>query len=357
MTCIVNKNEGSNRIPGLDGIRAIAILMVLCAHFISGSNSNWLIKLLAKNGGFGVEIFFVLSGFLITILILREEEKNDGFSIRIFYLRRALRILPPLTIFLVFLSLLNFVGGIKITGLDISACLFFLRNYFGQSQETEHIWTLSIEEQYYLLFPILITLIKSNRIRLTFLVVMVLLLSPWKQYCYSFPEMNWRRTDLRFEPLIIGSAFAISRQAVFPKVLTNQFFSSAWAVFLSLFVIAASFAASKSNLVGIQSLRTTATYVSIGLIVNAVSSGKVWLVSPILATNPIIWLGQISYSLYIWQQLFSPFDNRTNLSWYTFSPQNIFLAFIFGAVSFYLIENPANAFKAKLFGSKSRTGQ
>lgn len=354
-TTITSDKPG--RIPGLDGIRALAILMVLCAHFISGSTSNWLLKTLARNGGYGVEVFFILSGFLITILILREEKKWGTFSIREFYLRRTLRILPPLLVFLASLSIMNSADAIKITLSDIPACLFFMRNYFGQSQVTEHIWTLSIEEQYYILLPIFLITIKSNKIRLGFLLAIIFSLSPWRQYCYSIPDTNWRRTDLKLEPLLIGSVFAISREAVFPKFMTNNFFSGTWAFLSSLLVISASFSISKIDSLWGQSLRTTAIYFAMATLINCASLGKVWLVSDLLATKPIVWLGQISYSLYIWQQLFSPFDNRVNLSWYTFFPQNIILACLFGAISFYLVELPINLLKFKLLKTKFGVSQ
>ena len=116
--------ESSNRIPGLDGIRAIAILMVLGHHFISESSPNWFLSTLAKNGGYGVEVFFILSGFLITILILREEKKWGSFSIRGFYLRRTLRIFPPLLVFLAILCIMHTAGAIKIAISDIPICIF-----------------------------------------------------------------------------------------------------------------------------------------------------------------------------------------------------------------------------------------
>jgi peptidoglycan/LPS O-acetylase OafA/YrhL len=336
------------RLPGLDGIRALAILMVLFAHFIPKSTSNIVLKTLSQNGGYGVEIFFVLSGFLITSLIIREEQKTNIFSIRNFYIRRTVRIFPPLITYLFILIFLTYLGSRKITGLDFTVSLLFLRNYFGECQSTEHIWTLSIEEQYYIFLPLIFILFKDNKNRLIFLICTVSILSPWRQYCCSMPETNWRRTDLKFEPLLLGSIIAILRNSLSSKILTNGFFSSVWAVLFSLAIIALSYKATKYDGLGLNFIRISAVYISIGLIINALASGKVTLISSILTIGPIVWLGRISYSLYLWQQLFSPFDNRTDYSWYTLFPQNILLAFCTGSLSFYCIEVPINKIRSKL---------
>jgi peptidoglycan/LPS O-acetylase OafA/YrhL len=116
----------TNRLPGLDGIRAISISLVIVFHL---TVSTGLKPFTA--GAFGVDIldiFFVLSGFLITWLLCSEETKTGTISLRAFYSRRALRILPPALIYLAAIVLLTRFGWGSVSLGDIASCLFFVRN-------------------------------------------------------------------------------------------------------------------------------------------------------------------------------------------------------------------------------------
>ena len=119
------------RILGLDGLRAISIVLVLICH------SHGLIGLAGRSpsadsavlkGRFGVEIFFVLSGYLITWLLLAEEAGYGSINLRAFYARRALRILPPAMLFLACASILGLVGALALKSWDVIPCVFFFRN-------------------------------------------------------------------------------------------------------------------------------------------------------------------------------------------------------------------------------------
>src|SRR5262249_40534576 len=102
------------RLPGLDGLRAISAVMVVARH-IGQSRDNWgsqSVGAILETGAFGVQIFFVLSGFLITYLLLQEERREGSVNLRHFYFRRTLRILPPAYCYLIFLLLLLLAGVI-----------------------------------------------------------------------------------------------------------------------------------------------------------------------------------------------------------------------------------------------------
>jgi len=138
----------SDHLPALDGLRAVAVAAVMVFHF--GAASFYWAKL-------GVTLFFVLSGFLITLLLMREREATGSVSLRSFYIRRALRIFPAYYVFL----LLSF-AWMLIEGQDVPAALvfsdgFYVLNYvqsFGAFRDTpvSHGWTLGVEEQFYLLW-------------------------------------------------------------------------------------------------------------------------------------------------------------------------------------------------------------
>ena len=126
----------------------------------------------------GVNVFFVLSGFLITWLLLAKDDANGQISLAGFYFRRAFRILPPAIVYLIvaYVGSRLFSQGLVVSNGDFLRSLFFVRNYFGGSKSTDHFWSLAIEEQFYLIWPLIFLILRGNRrIRFT---MCVLILSP-----------------------------------------------------------------------------------------------------------------------------------------------------------------------------------
>ncbi len=133
---------------------------------------NWLF-----DGNLGVRFFFVISGFLITWLLLQEWNQNRSIDLRNFYIRRCLRILPVYFAFLLVLWLLQYFGGLEQSGLTWIGCLTFTRNTFGNAPLSAHLWSLSVEEQFYLLWPATLLLICTrNNLRLLMIVVVSFIL-------------------------------------------------------------------------------------------------------------------------------------------------------------------------------------
>ena len=145
------------RIPSLDGLRTLSIFLVIALHTIQRYAINHTVSTVwygIFNGSTGVLIFFVISGYLITRLLLNEHQKSGSISLRGFYLRRAMRILPPLYVYVAVLLILGWAGRLAITKLDIVSALFFFHNYAPSSMwALEHFWSLSTEEQFYLIWP------------------------------------------------------------------------------------------------------------------------------------------------------------------------------------------------------------
>ena len=136
-------------IPTLDGWRAVAVCLVIGAHcdVILGNNGSWLAMRFAAlfaHAGYGVDIFFALSGFLICTLLLREKERCQTISISRFYTRRVFRILPPMLLYVIFVSCLaTFRPLPKIGKSELFAVLFFYRNYAVGTWYTAHFWSLA----------------------------------------------------------------------------------------------------------------------------------------------------------------------------------------------------------------------
>jgi len=183
-------------IPTLDGWRAIAILAVIVHHatvsyvYPSGPYPSgrglWISRLL---GDHGVAIFFAISGFLICTRLLQEHRKTDRISLKSFYLRRAFRILPPYFLYLAILGVIAAAGVIEVEPIEWWSCAFFFRNYMPGPHPpftgwyTGHFWSLSIEEHFYLFWPLMLVVCGNKRARSAVVVL-------------SFLVMVWRTFDI-----------------------------------------------------------------------------------------------------------------------------------------------------------------
>jgi len=160
--------ETSSRLPSLDGWRALSILIVLGAHTMhtSGfpSDQGHLFHRLF-DGHLGVRFFFVISGFLITWLMLTEERRTGTVDLKNFYIRRALRILPVYLVFLAVLAVLQVFTPFQQSPLAWFGNLTFTTNFLNDSHSSNHLWSLAVEEQFYLLWPALFVFFKPQASR------------------------------------------------------------------------------------------------------------------------------------------------------------------------------------------------
>jgi peptidoglycan/LPS O-acetylase OafA/YrhL len=151
-------------LPGLDGLRAIAVVAVMIYH----ANHTWL-----KGGFLGVEVFFVISGYLITLLLMGEDERTGGVNLRDFWMRRARRLLPALYVMMALLAvyITAFYPAVRAqTRGDFVAGIFYVSNWYqiivGQGYASSeafvplrHLWSLAVEEQYYFFWPLVMVFI------------------------------------------------------------------------------------------------------------------------------------------------------------------------------------------------------
>src|SRR5215831_9782405 len=142
------------RIPSLDGLRAISILLVVAGHSFDEGRSPLLFELFGHLGNYGVRIFFIISGFLITTLLLKEYTKTETISLRSFYLRRALRIFPAFYVYVAVICILAVLGVVSLLRGDVLHAVTYTMNYHTtRGWYLNHIWSLSVEEQFYLIWP------------------------------------------------------------------------------------------------------------------------------------------------------------------------------------------------------------
>ena len=356
-------NNKSKYLPSIDSLRALAVLAVIIYHV----DVNYL------PGGFlGVDLFFVLSGYLISSLIIKEFRKTGTVNLYNFYIRRARRLLPAvyfmITVGLVVMVLFNEVL-LRKSHLDAIFGYIYSSNWwyifhkldyfdsFGAQSPFKHLWSLAIEEQFYMIFPLLFLLVNGKKkskdgtykLNKNFLyVVLGLILVSLIAHILLFDINNISRiyfgTDTRAFSLLVGVVGAIlyPMERLHSKVTPQQ-----------------NMIYSVVSLASIATLITVMVYTSeyntwlyrggfllvaiLGLIV-IISSGKQHtLMSKLLSFKPIVFIGKISYSLYLWHfpilVLTTPVSEIGNPNIF-FVILRIVLTFAVAIVSYVFVETP-----------------
>jgi peptidoglycan/LPS O-acetylase OafA/YrhL len=285
-------------VPALDGVRGIAIAAVLAYHAFG------------LPGGFlGVDMFFVLSGFLITTLLLEEHADTGRISFRGFYRRRARRLLPA-AIFGVLLAELLIVasGGDRRSVLPGLYSLLYVENlaHFLNPPATfgvGHYWSLSQEEQFYFLWPPMLALALRRRVRVRWLLVAlssaVLFVIAHRM---TLADGSWRRfyfaPDTRCDGMLLGCLLAVMLKA---GLISSRRWGMLGLPAMALFIADAALMSHTSAAAGLYgiTLANLASALTIGVIVKFPTS----LLPRMIAVSPLRSLGRISYGLYIWQPL------------------------------------------------------
>lgn len=331
------------RIKVLDGWRGLAILMVCSSHI--GGRTRFNGSLLANLGLLGVDVFFVLSGFVITRSLLIERERTGSFSLPAFYKRRIFRILPAAMIFLAVLALLDRfmnLGNLSIQSFVASA--LFYRNYWlslhpSSAIYTNHYWSLSIEEQFYFFWPAVL-LFLGNRKAMWFAGVTGSACALWRLYSYRFmpgadERVFWMmRTQYRVDGLALGCLLALLLS--YPRVrrFIDKNFAKEVPIFCAFAVIL--------NYQHSFYCPSLITYMLIAVAMASTLIVKEGLVYQCLTSRVLLWLGSISFSLYLWQQLFlvSPFPGYSPFGKFGVFPFNAAAAVLVASASYYFIEEP-----------------
>ena len=159
------KRSGADTIAGLDGLRALSVLCVVYGHllWVPSFPFKGLVRVL-NPAGLGVNVFFVISGFLITTILLKEKDATGRVSLRRFYLRRSLRIFPAYYVFLICVFALAFAGVIALERSDYLYTLSYTFNLKGHQATwwVGHTWSLAVEEQFYLLWPLCVSRLRTT---------------------------------------------------------------------------------------------------------------------------------------------------------------------------------------------------
>lgn len=352
---LVGRHAGAQTsyLPTLDGWRAVAIVLVLLSHASDSIQAATGIGMqpVHEVGVIGVRVFFAISGLLITTGLLNEEAKIGSISLGNFYLRRVFRILPPALLVLMVAGALSLAGLIQLGLSRWLSSMFFVSNLESgnQSWYLGHFWSLSIEEQFYLLWPVAFLLLRGRR-RLAFAVCLAVALAAWRfvafkcqlTMTYQMAFMWARRTDYNAIALLWGCIAAMAYADTTMRPWLTRLLRSGWVLLVLLLVGVTTLLPSdgwKVNLAELTLREAVTPFVMIGTIVQA----NGWL-SRLLELGVMRAIGRLSYSVYLWQQFFLVWDDpgRSSALFQSF-PANLCWAFLVAVLSFFLVEEPVIA--------------
>jgi peptidoglycan/LPS O-acetylase OafA/YrhL len=336
--------------PPLDGVRGVAVLVVMIFHAT---------QTISPRGGFiGVDVFFVLSGFLITSLIVQEYDRFSSLNFKNFYIRRFLRLGPALLLFLFAFCVASVIlvshSKAKSNMVDALIALFYVANWarvFGihPPDYLGHTWSLSIEEQFYLLWPVtLVAMLRMWKNRwLVTLAACLLALASWGLRIYltlggAGIDRLYEGLDTRADSLMIGSALGIAlASGLLSATVKNAL--SRWLSLAGLLATAVlvyvclnvGFTDRQMYYWIFFAVELATAVLILHLLVNR--GGPLhWL----LSLRWIVWIGSISYGLYLWHY---PIFRWMQDAKYTSTDVIIYgslVTFVLAVSSFYLMERP-----------------
>lgn len=341
-------------IPSLNGLRAISILLVIIGHSVEqnlkSADSIWILFL--DNAKFGVNVFFVLSGFLITSMLLVEETKNKLISLKRFYLRRTFRIFPAYYFLLLVYLILQLNGIFRIPMESwITSILYFKFLNWQLDWPTAHFWSLSIEEMFYLFWPLCFKKFPRYRNRISLLIVILVPIIRALDAKFNSENSNELSFFLRVDAIMWGCIFALNKEYI-------QGLISKAAKVSKLILLTPILVIGLLKVIEILNepfnLHFGIFNVPIGGTMGSISQICIGLIIFISFTYKNGWyrflnlpilniIGTLSYSLYLWQQLF--FDKSLN-SFSTF-PLNFLFIVLIACFSYYVIEKPALRLKRR----------
>ena len=314
-------------VPALDGLRGIAILLVLAVHT----------RTLLPGGRLGVDLFFVLSGFLITVLLVQEWGRGGSISLRAFYRRRMLRLAPAMAVLLAFYAVVfGLIRDDDGWQKSVTYGALYVYNaawsWFGHDGlGANHLWSLAAEEQFYLVWPLTLMLLLARAVSpkaiIAALLVLALAVATWRgiiaQSVHSGPRMYG--PDVHSDPLILGCVagllygFGIARRV--PLAV-----ASVWVVIGAVIVMRVATATEQYHAYLVPIFA-----VSVAMVLLACTLHGEWWFARLASIAPLRWFGRISYGLYLWH-----FPLYALLGWKLGAPAAIVVA----ALSYRYVELP-----------------
>ena len=336
-------------IPSLDGLRAVSISLVLLAHLTGTLDfplKTSAFSRLGDLGEFGVRVFFVISGYLITSILQTEWRRTKNIRLSKFYLRRTLRLFPACYFLIVTTAVLVSAGLTQVNKWDFAFAAGYAMNFHeNRAWPMGHLWSLAVEEQFYLLWPF--TLKKLGELRASRLLLILVAVAPLIRLAYpilgaSLNFIVWS------DALATGCLLALWREQLYANPTYSKILSSRWFFLVPL-------AAFLANVIPFTKVRwlicETVMNVSIAITVDWCMRNATSAVGRFLNWPFVSFVGVLSYSLYLWQQFF--LDRASTNAWNTF-PLNLLLASAAALCSYLVIEAPFLRMRASIEKRMSR---
>jgi peptidoglycan/LPS O-acetylase OafA/YrhL len=351
--------EKPGRIPTLDGLRALAIAAVLLSQIVSSNVAETSIQhamnsVAAYLNLIGTTVFFAISGFLVTTLLLSEETRTGSIELLAFYARRAARVLPAMYLYLSLAALVGTAGWLGIDWLsengvqDFLSSMFLFRNYWADGISTDgwataHLWSLAVLAHFYIVWP---AAMRWIGIRNVLPVALTSIPAVWLWRALTLDTMPtaaaWQHTDFRLDVLMCASAVALliatPHGGSIARAVTSPWFRFPAVTLLSVAWI-------PSVLVPLPQLTHIATAVLLPLLILSLILRSESLLHRFLEGEEIAFLGRISLGMYLWQHVIFPSGQTAPLIYNALAfPLKCVLLMALASASYLLFEMPIYEF-------------
>jgi peptidoglycan/LPS O-acetylase OafA/YrhL len=341
--------SSAGQIPVLDGLRGLSIIAVI------GFHGEWAGF---SGGGRGVDLFYVISGYLIAWLLLKEKSKYGSVSLKLFYYRRMLRILPAFYVFLAgywIMCQFIFADFKKELGQSLVIAGTYSTNimigWFNYDVLLAHTWSLSMEEQFYLIFPAVIAF--TSRTKAIIIACSVIICLPfWRFIIYMMSDSNisvYRfaySPDTRMDTIIIGCLIALIMVDANANKAAKKWFSHASVFVAGIIIIAGAIILSEQSKFFMSTIGYTLIAAGVSVILLFALSNPDHSVNRFIATKPLQIIGRLSYALYLWHPASLGIANKvayhTDIHWQGIVQVVAYvgIAFTCAIASYFLVERP-----------------
>jgi len=290
-------------------------------------------------GSLGVTVFFVISGFLITYLLLAEDSKNHHVNVKLFYIRRVIRIVPVYLLYLIFIFLCRNIDHISASTENVLHILTFTTNFDKTIGALfQHFWSLSVEEQFYFIWPATLIIFRKHLKIVLLIFIVFCCLS--RVFSYKFPDYASYTLSpfFNFSDAIFIGAFGGILFFENKKICTLKIFGSYSLQVIMVVLVVVFKYFSTSGKFGVIALPLGNTIISFSILflIFAYINPSDKVIFKILNYKAVVHIGVLSYSIYIWQQFF--FMGQSGF-WRIF-PYNVVEVYVVSLASYYLWERP-----------------
>jgi peptidoglycan/LPS O-acetylase OafA/YrhL len=351
----VGPRPAGSRIPSLDGLRGALVPLILWSHLLGtrGFLGRGIEPVLGDVGYLAVRTFFVISGFLITTLLIAEIDAG-GIDLRAFYLRRFLRIFPAFYAYVAIMAVAAAAGLVVVPARHLAAAAGYVVNYVhDRAWPVGHLWSLSVEEHFYLIWPISLSLLRGatpaiGRRRAVWALCAVIAAGPILRIgtLSLFPgeeALIGQTTHTVADAIAFGCLLAFVRDRLWADPRYVRFLGSPF--FVVVPVAALLLNRSFPHIRFFFAVGDTLTSLCVTLIVDRVVRFPSGRTGRLLNSAPLVFVGVRSYSLYLWQQ---PFLDRYDGGAARTFPLSLALALTCGLVSYQLVERPLMRLRARV---------